>query len=1423
MEQHNSAKHRRTKTLRSISRSLILCNGKHSDDGSSPDEKYPNPFEGPADWGQEEMGRCPRLQLACASSGEDGPPDPLMLSGMMQLRAAASDSCKNMKRKFFVKDSCIWKLCIATGNDGLGIQVSRPPHCSAPGKEFTVRHVIEGGAAQRDGRLSPGDELLRVNGQSLKELSSKEAESLIQSAKGLVNLVIANKESSVCSRKEHLAKQEAQNVLQTKAKCLRTRSNSASASPYWVGEIDNPVVKKSASRYRQSYSLYSNRKSLSQQLDSSSGRAPGNPLSRSSRSLSTAQLTPTLCGLQASVISNIVLMKGQGKGLGFSIVGGKDSIYGPIGIYVKTIFPGGAAAADGRLQEGDEILELNGESMHRLTHYEALQKFKAKKGLLTLTVRTSLSTPHSAAAYLSSHLCRSLSTSMCLTKENSSFGLEGVPFPSNATNPKDRIIVEVFLNKEAGVGLGIGLCNIPYFQCISGIFIHALSPGSVAHMDGRLRCGDEIVEINETSVQNKTLNEVHGLLSHCNPGTVQIIISRHPAPQVSEQQLKEAISQAVERERYQWNTEGVKNLENSWHKKPPCEKYSERRTAHSNPHTSKHMIRSSSDSSYNPRLSGGNGLVYQLVDLKAKGHSIDIPITRQPGSFFSSSRTSLEKDPSPLTQKVTVQLPQAPAKRSTEILVRKPRSSKPKPPPRKYFKQDCADHELISREAKEEARGARDGGSPPSNTQEAEDLLEQGNKTAVTHKAFAAASASRAAEEPGRFLEETEQERKANQGKVVSPTSRPALRRQARIDHTLECTAEDPWVRISDCIKSLFNPSMSGDSCHVSLHPGIDTSEGHPASSCSETGLPHSDTEEGDSKAPRSSDEGDFVKKGPPVAPKPAWFRQSLKGLKKGASDGTALKSAPEGHCQSVSDNELGSLSKIIQGPSRASSIKQRISSFESLGTPQSPGKGDRKLSPKLSVQKEASPSKREPKFATADSSLLSTSTSSEDHGSQGAHLQLQLEARRLDPSCCLRQEHEVLSPKTIHSELNESVLDLLPPKNTEPCSRQVSKPPSQRARSFPLTSPQSCEMLKTGEEKYSKIDSLSHHFSSALMRSFYSLPQSPLGSGKNPWRSPGGLSKPSTEENGAAILDAEEAPSPDAGFSLSLSELRDYSSSRSDHEKEEDERKRCAPPTLGVSGQAVISLLTPEELEKLVEEVKSLDEATLKQLRDIHVTILHKDEGAGLGFSLAGGVDLENKAVTVHRVFASGLAFQEGTIQKGDEVLSINGKSLKGATHNEALEILRKARHPKQAVIVTRKPQERERSLSASLDSSASVGSETSAESTCEDLIFTVTLEKTSAGLGFSLEGGKGSIHGDKPIIINRMFKGVASERSPAVQPGDELLQVHTSLMQGLTRFEAWNLIKTLPDGPITAVIKRKAPTSGAGTESLHGEENQL
>jgi len=43
-----------------------------------------------------------------------------------------------------------------------------------------------------------------------------------------------------------------------------------------------------------------------------------------------------------------------------------------------------------------------------------------------------------------------------------------------------------------------------------------------------------------------------------------------------------------------------------------------------------------------------------------------------------------------------------------------------------------------------------------------------------------------------------------------------------------------------------------------------------------------------------------------------------------------------------------------------------------------------------------------------------------------------------------------------------------------------------------------------------------------------------------------------------------------------------------------------------------------------------------------------------------------------VHKVIPGTLADRDGRIQKGDRVLSINGKSTKGVTHRDALTILK-------------------------------------------------------------------------------------------------------------------------------------------------------
>lgn len=65
--------------------------------------------------------------------------------------------------------------------------------------------------------------------------------------------------------------------------------------------------------------------------------------------------------------------------------------------------------------------------------------------------------------------------------------------------------------------------------------------------------------------------------------------------------------------------------------------------------------------------------------------------------------------------------------------------------------------------------------------------------------------------------------------------------------------------------------------------------------------------------------------------------------------------------------------------------------------------------------------------------------------------------------------------------------------------------------------------------------------------------------------------------------------------------------------------------------------------------------------------------------------------------------------------------------------------------------------------------------------------------------------------VIFGQLLKkclldvsGGAAEHS-GLQSGDEVLQVQGISLQDMTRFEAWSMIKALPEGPITVVLKRR------------------
>uniref|UniRef100_A0A1B6L2T4 PDZ domain-containing protein n=2 Tax=Graphocephala atropunctata TaxID=36148 RepID=A0A1B6L2T4_9HEMI len=252
-------------------------------------------------------------------------------------------------------------------------------------------------------------------------------------------------------------------------------------------------------------------------------------------------------------------------------------------------------------------------------------------------------------------------------------------------------------------------------------------------------------------------------------------------------------------------------------------------------------------------------------------------------------------------------------------------------------------------------------------------------------------------------------------------------------------------------------------------------------------------------------------------------------------------------------------------------------------------------------------------------------------------------------------------------------------------------------------------------------------------------------------------------------------------------------------------------------------SLISQQELQQLIEDANQALEETGGCSHEVVVVILHRDTAGGsVGITLAGGADYEAKEITVHKVLAGSPADRDGRIQKGDRILSINGRSMKGVSHRESLAIL-KAPRPEVVLVVSRwRPDgytdpQNEDPLVLSLRNNLRpprIPEQTSADSDKEEVLesevargppLTVTLVKDGAGLGFSLEGGKDSPLGDQPLTIKKIFTGGCAEKSGQLFGGDELLSVNGTDVTSMSRIEAWGLMKRLSDGKVVLSLRHK------------------
>nr|XP_027204365.1 putative uncharacterized protein DDB_G0282133 [Dermatophagoides pteronyssinus] len=230
---------------------------------------------------------------------------------------------------------------------------------------------------------------------------------------------------------------------------------------------------------------------------------------------------------------------------------------------------------------------------------------------------------------------------------------------------------------------------------------------------------------------------------------------------------------------------------------------------------------------------------------------------------------------------------------------------------------------------------------------------------------------------------------------------------------------------------------------------------------------------------------------------------------------------------------------------------------------------------------------------------------------------------------------------------------------------------------------------------------------------------------------------------------------------------------------------------------------------------------AIIFQLNDLNLND-EKEYLSHLGFTIKGGFDSDSDNVTVESIDPNGMAAQDGRLQKGDRIISINGKRLAGMTHNKIIDLLKSSCLSEKVVLVFTRPHETNKNEmnddyllslgsiptdnkeSPKLASTISIESDTDANNNNFKII-KADITKDVTGLGFMIEGGKDSSFGDKPISIKRIYRGGPIDKEGTLLEGDELLFVNNHPMEEMTRSEAWNFLKKLPDGIVSMVVRRR------------------
>ncbi|XP_061209234.1 disks large homolog 3 isoform X4 [Neopsephotus bourkii] len=241
----------------------------------------------------------------------------------------------------------IMEVNLMKGPKGLGFSIAGGiGNQHIPGdNSIYITKIIEGGAAQKDGRLQIGDRLLAVNNTNLQDVRHEEAVAALKNTSDMVYLKVA-KPGNI-----HLNDMYAPPDYASTFSALADNHISHNSSMGYLGSMESkpayPVPQQvTPSRY--------------------------SPIPRHMMGDDDFTREPR----------KIILHKGS-TGLGFNIVGGEDGE----GIFVSFILAGGPADLSGELRRGDRILSVNGVNLRNATHEQAAAALKRAGQTVTIVAQ----------------------------------------------------------------------------------------------------------------------------------------------------------------------------------------------------------------------------------------------------------------------------------------------------------------------------------------------------------------------------------------------------------------------------------------------------------------------------------------------------------------------------------------------------------------------------------------------------------------------------------------------------------------------------------------------------------------------------------------------------------------------------------------------------------------------------------------------------------------------------------------------------------------------------------------------------------------------------------------------------------------------------------------------------------------------------